>query len=173
MRLAQYKGERNLTDLAARLFAIQPTASAAQTQEVTEALLRANPHLADLSSVPAGAVIVVPDLPQIPAAGEVNSAAGAVGPLLDELHRRLDAARGLLQEAARQRKDEAEQTLQLLQAGELAALVRKDPSAKALLEGIRQATEADLKEADRLSTDQEQVFRQVEVDLQTLTHRLG
>jgi hypothetical protein len=172
MQLARYNGERNLWDLVARLYEIKGTGSVERTRQAGEALLRANPHLGDLSHVPEGVVIVVPQLPDSPPTGEVKSPASMTGPLLDEVRRRLEEAHRLLEESLKAQEAETNRTLKLLQSGELQDLV-KDSDAKTMLEDIQRATAADLKEATLLQAEQEQVFGQMYVDLDALVKRLG
>jgi len=58
--LVMFKGERNLDELAARLF---PGSGPQAHKQATDALLKANPQLADLGRLPAGSIVVVPDMP--------------------------------------------------------------------------------------------------------------
>jgi phage tail protein X len=76
MRLATFKGEKTVNDLGSRLFRIRGRGSQAAMKQATDALLKANPQLKDLSKVPVGALITIPDIaPPIAPGEEVTSAA--------------------------------------------------------------------------------------------------
>jgi hypothetical protein len=76
MRFAMFKGEKTVNDLANRLFRIQGRGSQPAMKQATDALLKANPQLQDLSKVPVGTLITVPDtVPPITPGEEVTSAA--------------------------------------------------------------------------------------------------
>ncbi len=61
MRFAIFKGEKSVADLATRLFRVQGRGSQATMKQAAEALLKANPQLNDLSKVPVGSLIAIPD----------------------------------------------------------------------------------------------------------------
>ena len=66
MTFAIFKGEKNVTELAARLFSLRGSGSQAAAKEAADALLKANPQLKEISKVPVGSIIVVPqDAPQL------------------------------------------------------------------------------------------------------------
>ena len=76
MRFAIFKGEKTVNDLGSRLFRIQGRGAQPAMKRATDALLKANPQLKDLSKVPVGALITVPDTAPPIASGEgLNSAA--------------------------------------------------------------------------------------------------
>ncbi len=60
MTFAIFKGEKNVTELAARLFGLRGAGSQPAAKEAGDALLKANPQLKEISKVPVGSVIVVP-----------------------------------------------------------------------------------------------------------------
>src|SRR5208282_1212334 len=68
MRIATFQGEKSLAELVARIF-LGSSRAPAKRKQATDALLSANPQLADLSKVQRGAKIVVPEtvLPPDPA----------------------------------------------------------------------------------------------------------
>src|SRR5215831_7628562 len=61
MRFAIFKGERNVTDLASRLFRVQSRGAQAAIKQAADALLQANPQLKDLNKVLVGSLIAIPD----------------------------------------------------------------------------------------------------------------
>jgi phage tail protein X len=62
MRFATFEGERSVGDLADRLFV---GLTARQRETAVAALVRANPRLAQIEEVPAGAVLEVPNIPAL------------------------------------------------------------------------------------------------------------
>ncbi len=60
MSFAIFKGEKNVKDLAKRLFGLSDKSSPAKVDQATGALLQANPQLKDVSKVPVGSIISVP-----------------------------------------------------------------------------------------------------------------
>lgn len=78
MRFVTYKGEKNLNDLASRVFRIQGKGSQAATRSAADTLLQANPQLSDLSKVPLGTLVTVPDSAPPLAPGEQAGGPGVV-----------------------------------------------------------------------------------------------
>jgi len=100
MRFVTNKGEKNVNELATRLFRIQGRGSQAATWYAADTLFRANPQLSDLSKVPEGTLVEVPDNAPSLAPGEQAAAAAAlvtsltartVQDAFDALQRRLTA----------------------------------------------------------------------------------
>ncbi len=99
MRFAMFKGEKSVTDLANRLFRIQGRGSQAATKQTADALLSANPQLQDLSKVPVGSLIAIPDTAPPVSPGEEaiapraapSSVAESVQGAFDLLDQRLSA----------------------------------------------------------------------------------
>ena len=98
MRFALFKGEKNVTALINRLFSIQGRGAQAATQQAAAALLKANPQLKEVSKVPVGSLIAIPDTvpplnpgEQVFAPSLSNSfAAERVQSAFELLHQRLD-----------------------------------------------------------------------------------
>lgn len=78
MRFVIFKGEKSVDDLSARIFRIKGDGSQAATRQAADALVKANPQLADLSKVPVGSVITVPDNTPAISPDEQAVASGAV-----------------------------------------------------------------------------------------------
>jgi hypothetical protein len=97
MAFAIYKGEKNVNELAARLFPARSLGSKAALKRAGDALLKANPQLKDVSQVPIGSVIAVPaDAPPLqpgqslaPASLLGAFSAARAEQLLDSLDQRL------------------------------------------------------------------------------------
>jgi hypothetical protein len=78
MRFVMFKGEKTVNDLASRLFRVRGRGSQAAMKQATDALLEANPRLKDLSKVPVGAIITIPDTAPPIAPGEEATSASFV-----------------------------------------------------------------------------------------------
>src|ERR1041385_418843 len=77
MKIATTGGESNIQQLAQRLFG-----DTAKTRpDIVERLLDANPHLADLSNLPPGTVVVVPQVASAPSVGDDPRAQAVVDQL--------------------------------------------------------------------------------------------
>lgn len=79
MYVGRTAAERNVRDLASRLYGVKPDSTAGRAAEA--ALLDANPHLGKVEDLPSGTPVLVPDLPAAtPAPAEVQplEVAGAV-----------------------------------------------------------------------------------------------
>src|SRR5436189_5995906 len=61
MRFVVFKGEKSVTDLANRLFRIPGGSGQPAIKQAAAALLKANPQLKDISKVPIGSLIAIPD----------------------------------------------------------------------------------------------------------------
>ena len=75
MPFAISKGEKSLTDLVKRLFNIKGPSSQTQIQQASDALLKANPQLKNLSQVAPGTPIAIPA--QTPPVRQGELASGA------------------------------------------------------------------------------------------------
>ena len=147
MSFAIYKGEKNVNELAARLFQQRGSGSKTALKQASDALLRANPQLKDVSQVPIGTVIVVPpdapavQLDQSPApAGMVRAfTATRVQQLLASLDSRLsdiDTKTG----------DATNAILTLANTKEARSAAAKDPKLKASLPVIIKSSQTRLKD---------------------------
>jgi hypothetical protein len=61
MSFAIYKGDKNMAELVGRLFQLQGKGSQTAAKKATDALLKANPNLKDMTNVPVGSIIAVPE----------------------------------------------------------------------------------------------------------------
>ncbi len=83
MSFAIFKGEKSVTELAARVFGLQGKGAQPAAKQAGDLLLKANPQLKEISQVPIGSVILVPaDAPALkdtagPAPGDVLRAFAA------------------------------------------------------------------------------------------------
>ncbi len=109
MSFAIFKGEKSVTELAARLFALQGKGAQPAAKQAGDLLLKANPQLKEISKVPIGSVILVPaEAPALkdsasPAPGDVLRAFAAerAHQLLVSLDDRMAGIESLATEANR------------------------------------------------------------------------
>lgn len=107
MSFAIFKGEKSVTELAARLFGLQGKGAQPAAKQAADLLLKANPQLKEISMVPVGSVILVPaEAPALkdnasPAPGDVLRAFAAerAHQLLVSLDDRMTAIESLATEA--------------------------------------------------------------------------
>lgn len=170
MRVATVKGERNLSELAGRLFQFKGPRAKALAKEAEAALLRANPHLRDLDKVAKGTIIVVPEVADVKPAEEAQPVGG--GEMVGEVRRALGDIRSTLGTAAARHAEEANAGLKLLQSRELKALAEKVPALKERLEKMAEAAKLRLAEVKALETFREQALGQLDKDLSDLFKRL-
>ncbi len=62
MPITSFRGEKSVADIADRMF---ERLTPKQRETAAAAILKANPRLSDLSTLPKGAVLKVPDLPEL------------------------------------------------------------------------------------------------------------
>jgi hypothetical protein len=146
MSFAIYKGEKNVTELAARLFKLRGSSSQAAVKQASDALLRANPQLKDISQVPIGSVVVVP--PDAPAVSPDQSPAPAnivrafAAARAQQLLATLDSR---LSDIDAQANDATNAILALAKTKEVKAAAANDPNLKANLPAIVKSSETRLK----------------------------
>jgi phage tail protein X len=144
MKFAISNQEKDLTELATRVFNIKGRNAVEMTEKAGVALLKANPHLADLSNLPAGTLIVIPDFPPL----KDSRVAGNVS----EIHQQLKVAINELDDVLRRSRESEEQGASLITATlknrELEDFAKRSPEFKARLKQIAEAAKDSLKEAD-------------------------
>jgi hypothetical protein len=128
MNIAFLKGEKTIAELVARIFPGSSRAPAKRKQ-ATDALLAANPHLADLSTVEPGAKIVVPPtvLPHDPEETTKVTSSAPAGRNSVFLHQHLESLKTAIPAAANTTIANANATIALMQRAEVQAAAAKDP----------------------------------------------
>jgi hypothetical protein len=170
-RITSFQGEKKIGDLAARLYGDLP---AAQLKRAQQALLEANPQLKTLRDVPAGALLVVPEIPgRKPGAAAPAAAGDAPGvELLGELAQAVTAYRRRLTAAAAAESADADATTKLLASRELRSVVDKDPELKAHADRVAAATDERRREAEALRALAGSELDALEKELAALIDRL-
>lgn len=174
MRFAVTRGERGLSALSRRLFkGPGATLSRNLAREASQALVRANPILADLRKVPAGTVIVVPDVPGVTHTDETSTVLSTATSLLSQGLERLAEFREVLDARQDSVLKEAQATLTLLRSSKFRAIARKNRVVKERVPTIKAAAAARLKRAESFKRVGQEGLTQLETDLADFLKGLG
>jgi phage tail protein X len=151
MKITTYQDEKSMAELAARVF---PTSSRApaKRKQVTDALLSANPQLADLSKVQRGAKIVVPEtvLPPDPAQVTTMTPSTPTGRNTLVLYRHLESLKTAVPAAAATAVANANATITLMQRVEVQAAAAKNPRLAKQVASVTQRANAKIQAAQTL-----------------------
>lgn len=168
MKFVTIKNKTSLAELTRDIFEIKGTKAATAARKAQAAFREANPHIADVKELPAGTVVVVPDLPGIKP-GSVQSP-GQVSPeLMKYLKRVLAGAKAVIEKSAAAQSEEAEASVSLAKDRELAALARTTPALKERLSQIVERAKSQSKQIAEDKKAQIQALAQLEKDLATLS----
>lgn len=167
--LAMFRGERTLEELAARLFPRTGGGPQARKQ-ATDALLKANPQLADLGRLPAGSVIVVPDTPAAVNAGEtVHPLTFTPADSARLVNEHLTVFASALVAQSANAAAQADSTLKLLRDRSLTAAASRDQDLAKRLTAISDNTKAALKDLQTEQATLQQAVAQLQEDLAKFT----
>jgi hypothetical protein len=164
MPILTFSGEKNLDELSDKLFVrLTPR----QREKVSDALLKANPQLGELTTVPPGTLLDVPDLP------ELSAKARAVPDSPDQqLLAQLRSELGGYQKRLATRYDDAQADLagskRILADQVLIKVIGEDPTLRALVDGIGKANEARAGELAQQQKDFSGAMDQMLKDLDSL-----
>ena len=167
--LAMFRGERNLDELAARLF--PATAGSPQARmQATDALLKANPQLADLGRLPAGSVIVVPDTSATVNASEtLHPATFTPADTARVVNEHVAAFTSALAAQSANAAAQADSTLTLLRDRSLTTAASRDQQLAQRLTTISDNTKATLKDLQAEQATLQQGLAQLQEDLAKFT----
>lgn len=145
MKFAVSKGETELSELTARLFDIKGRGAAATAKSAEAALLKANPHITDLSKIPEGTLIVIPDLPDNPPVRAPQTA--GIGPELGErLKLALKELAGTIDRSASSEEAAVAATNEALKNRELKDFATQLPEAREQLAKVAESVKNQMKE---------------------------
>ena len=168
MKFVTIKNKTSLAELTRDVFEIKGTKGATAARNIHAALREANPHIADFKELPAGTLVVVPDLPGIKAASVQSP--GQVSPeLMKYLKRVLAAAKAVVEKSAAAQSEDAEASVSLVKNRELAALARTTPELKDRLSKIVEQAKSQSKQVAEDKKAQIQGLAQLEKDLASLS----
>ena len=175
MQLAATIQNETLNDLVTRVYAFDSGPSAKVTRAARQALLDANPYLADLKQVPPGTVFTVPDVQ----GAQPSAATEDAGPMIGTIA--VQQLRGAVALTAQQLQTDLD--AEIADARNAAALTK--PAAlkgagvaagadqKQLLAQVAQAAGARVERAQALQKYQKLAFGQIEKDLVALVSAFG
>ncbi len=177
MRFVLFKGEKSIADLVDRLFRIGGRGAPAATKQAASALLKANPQLKDISTVPAGSLIAIPETApplhpdeQAIAPGLANSfAAERIQNAFDSLHQRLSKIETMAAEKVKSGMDRM-QTPEMKAGLKTAAaqnpnLVERLPN----LDSVAKDTQRALKDLQAAQDSRQKVLTQLQTTLTSFT----
>ena len=162
-----FKGERSLDELTSRLFKAggEPQAR----KQATDALLKANPQLTDLTRVPVGSVIVVPDTAIAANAGEtVRPADRSVADTIRSGGDQITAVTSALPTVSASATDQINTVLKLLKDKALAAAAAKDQDLAQRLTKITETQNSALKDIRAQETLVQSGLAQMQANLAKL-----
>ncbi|HUJ42102.1 MAG TPA: hypothetical protein VLW52_00720 [Opitutaceae bacterium] len=141
MRFITAKSETSVADLTRRAFEFKGRNAAERTRHAQAALLHANPHLRDLKKVPAGTLVMVPDLPG--ASPLAPRAALSLSPdVVAHLKQALAGAQAVLERAAAAEAEASATTLELVKSLGQMGLVKQAPDVQSRLPEIAKRAKA-------------------------------
>ena len=168
MRFAVSKGETSAADLTTRIFEIKGQGTAETTKRTTAALLAANPHLKDLSKVPPGTIIVIPDLPDNPAV-RAPQTAGVGAELDDHLKIAVKESADVIGRSVDTSESVVNATLEALKNRELRDFAAQTPELKEQLDKIGETAKASLKDTKAAAALEKEALAQLEEALKKLS----
>lgn len=168
MKFVTIKSETNLADLSREVFEIKGAKAASAAKRAQAALREANPHLADVKKVPAGTLVIVPDVP-----GTKEAPAQSVGDvsaeMISRLRSALAAAKKVIEESADSQLQDAEATLSLAKDRELSRLAKQTPELKERMVRVIEEAKKQSSEVAEDKKAQIQGLAQLEKDLASLS----
>ena len=162
MAVTTFRGEKNVGELADKLFLrLTPR----QREKVESALLQANPQLEELSSLRAGTLLKVPDLPELRA--KANRAGGNPDDQLAEhLSNELTAFVRRLGPRFAAAQEAVAQTAAVLAEPELNRVIAKEKPLRDLAKNIGTFNEARKSELEERQRALSAAVKQMQGDLQ-------
>jgi hypothetical protein len=162
MRFTTLKKGEDLRQLVRRLY---PSRSRNMLREAEQALLRANPHLADLKDAPQGVPIIVPDVAGTEPVGTGLDERNLVVLLLQQAREQLGDLRPALAGRLQRQEEEAKATLTRARTPQLRRLAEREPELKKRLLAIASNAQAELQRVEALRALQEEATAELERDL--------
>lgn len=168
MKFVTIKSETNLADLSREVFEIKGAKAAAAAKRAQAALREANPHLADVKKVPAGTLVIIPDVPGTKEA-PTQSVGDVSAEMISRLRSALAAAKKVIEESADSQLQDAEATLSLAKDRELSRLAKQTPELKERMVRVIEEAKKQSSEVAEDKKAQIQGLAQLEKDLASLS----
>lgn len=138
MKFAVSKGETEISEIAGRLFEIKGRGAAATSQQVEAALIKANPHLRELTKVKPGTLIVIPELVDTPNLRGPQTT-GAANDATEQLKFAMEDLSGAIERSAKSEEAALAEQTEALKDRELRDLAAQSPEAKEQLGKLTEA----------------------------------
>jgi len=168
MKFAVSKGEKDISELTTRLYDIKGRGAAEAAKKAEAALLKANPHLRDLSNIREGTLIVIPDAGDTPPVKGAQAA--SMGADFDEpLKLSIKELGAVFTRAAQAEDSAAAEMSELLKSREAKEFVAQSPEAKEQVEKLSEALKSQAKEAKATAAAQKETLAQLQEMLNKLT----
>lgn len=164
MKFAVSKGEKDVADITTRLFDIKGTGAAEKAKRTQAALLAANPHLSDLTNVPEGTLIVIPDLPESPSV-KVTQTTNVGTELHDQLKLALTELSEAIGRSAESESQAAATTNELLKNRDLKDFAAQSPELRERLAKITEGVKSQVKETKARATAEKEAVAQLQAAL--------
>ena len=145
MKFIATKTETSLAELAHEAFDIKGSKSAIKLKQAEAALRQANPQLGDLAKLPAGTLVIVPDVPGVHTA-PLPSLTGPSADVIAQLELVLAGAKNVLRQAASSQAQESDTSSSLAKNRALVKIVEKIPSLQSRLPEVADAAKAETKQ---------------------------
>jgi len=168
MKFVTTKAETSLAELTREVFEIKGPKAAAAAKSAQAALRQANPHIAHLTKLPSGTLVIVPDVPGIKTVS-AQSLGGVSAEMIGHMKRALAAARAVIEKSAASQLQDAEASASLAKSRELVGLAQQMPELKRRLSQIAERSEILAKQAADEKNAQVQALDRLEKDLASLS----
>lgn len=174
MQIVTLDKDSKMSAVVTRSYRIEGAGSMAARKRAEAALVEANPHLADLSTVPAGTVVVVPEVAGLARAPAASPADEAVSALATALRRSLDDVTEGAMAAAKRDLEAVAESQKLLKSRELKALAaRQAPQVTELLGTLEGELKQQMADGEQLLRSIEQGRAILSKDLSQLEKKVG
>jgi hypothetical protein len=174
MQFMTLERDLKVSTVAARAYDLEGARAGDARKRAEAALLQANPHVADLSVIPKGTTLVVPDVTGLARNRDSARADAPDLPLVAELRRGLDELSDQLMAAAKQDLERVAETQRNLKSRELKALLPKQaPQAQELVTAMEAGLKDQATAGEMALKELEQGRARLGADLEELQKRLG
>jgi phage tail protein X len=163
-RMAILKGDKNVSELASRLFKLKAGETQASGAAI-DSLVKANPQLSDLGQLPAGSAVLVPDTAAGPDAAETLPPAGLSAVNTSRIATAVATFAGALGTASDSATAQADNTLAVLKDRTLTAAIAKDPDLAQRVSAIVDGARATLKDLEAQKASLQNGIAQLQSDL--------
>jgi hypothetical protein len=145
MKFIVTKTETSLADLTHQAFDLKGSKSTVKLKQAQAALRQANPQLGDHPKLPAGTLVIVPDVPGVNTR-PLPSLTGPSPDVIAQLELVLAGAKNVLRQAVASQAQESDTSLSLAKNRALVKIVKQIPSLQSRLPEIADAAKAQTKQ---------------------------